>query len=120
MTESARLTDTEVPFDRSLQRLLVIIVAFNILPHVLTVPFWVTVLSFGAIFWKWIYLSRGFSLPKRRYLNSTAILTGLGVFLQYQTIIGQEPASSLLVVLASLKLLETNRYRDAMLVIFTG
>jgi protein-glutamine gamma-glutamyltransferase len=120
MIEPTRPMETEAPFDRSLQRLLVIIVAFNIMPHILTVPIWVTAFCFGAFAWKWLYLSRGLSLPKRRYLNSLAIFAGLGIFVQYQTIIGQEPASSLLVVLASLKLLETNRYRDAMLVIFTG
>jgi protein-glutamine gamma-glutamyltransferase len=120
MIDAIRSKDTEVPFDRNLQRLLVIIVAFNIMPHILTVPIWVTALCFGALVWKWLYLSRGLSLPKRRYLNSLAILAGFGIFVQYRTIIGQEPASSLLVVLASLKLVETNRYRDAMLVIFTG
>ena len=120
MSTQKIVAEKEPALDSELQRLLAIIVAFNILPHIATVPIWLTFLSLGAIGWKLLYLKRGMTLPNRVYLNTIAALASIGVYIQYQTLLGQEPASALLVVLASLKLLETNRYRDAMLVIFTG
>ncbi|MEK7357062.1 MAG: DUF3488 domain-containing protein, partial [Bdellovibrionota bacterium] len=58
--------------------------------------------------------------PPRWLLWMIVIASAIGVFATYGTIIGQEAASALLVVLTSAKLLETNRYRDAMIVIFTS
>lgn len=108
------------PWDRNLQFLLALIIAFNLAPHALTVPLWVTSLAAIAIAWKIFYLTRGFALPAKKILNAATLGGTLGVFSTYSTLLGQEPASALLVVMASLKLLETNRYRDAMLVIFTS
>lgn len=110
----------EKPWDKNLQLLLVLIVGFNTLPHMTEIPFWVTAITFFCLGWKMLYLFRGFPLPQRRLLWSGSVLVGVGVFVQYGTILGQEAASALLVFLASSKLLETNRYRDAMLVIFTS
>jgi transglutaminase-like putative cysteine protease len=110
----------EKPWDKNLQLLVVFIVAFNLAPHVTTMPLWVSLTCAVCIIWKAIYLTRGFQLPKRWILAVATGLGALGVFMSFSTLLGQEAASALLVVMASLKLLETNRYRDAMLVTFTS
>lgn len=107
-------------WDKNLQLMLVSIVGFNILPHILDVPPWITALSMLCLLWKTLYLTRGTKLPPRWLLWVFVLGGSGGVFLQYETLIGQEAASALLVFLASSKLLETNQYRDAMLVIFTS
>lgn len=111
---------SEQQWDKHLQILLVMIVGFNLIPHTLDIPPWVTAASVSCLLWKLLSLVRGWSLPKQRYLIGLTVLSTAGVFYSYRTLLGQEPASTLLVLLASLKLLETNRYRDGMLVILTS
>jgi transglutaminase-like putative cysteine protease len=110
----------EQAWDKNLQLLLVAIIAFNILPHMSEIPVWSTGISFAFLIWKLLSLYRGVARPPRWLLYPVAFGCSVGVFFEYGTIIGQEPASALLVTLASAKLLETNRYRDAMFVIFTS
>ncbi len=110
----------EQAWDKNLQLLLVLIIAFNVLPHISSIPVWATVIAFLFLGWKTASLLRGIPRPPRWFLYVTSLACSIGVFLEYHTILGQEPASALLVTLASAKLLETNRYRDAMFVIFTA
>jgi len=108
------------PWDKNLQLMLAALLAFNLWPHVQLVPVWVTVMAVICIGWKILYLTRGFQLPKRWIVQTASVLAAGGVFGTYSTILGQEAAGALLVAMSSLKLLETNRYRDAMLVVFTS
>ncbi len=110
----------EQAWDKNLQLLLVLIIAFNILPHMSEIPLWTTLVSFAFLIWKLLSLYRNVPRPPRWLLYPVALACSIGVFFNYGSIIGQEPAAALLVVLASAKLLETNRYRDAMFVIFTS
>ena len=110
----------EQAWDKNLQLLLVAIIAFNVLPHVSSIPVWTTAIAFLFLAWKALSLFRNIWRPPRLLLYAVAFGCSVGVFFEYQTIIGQEAASALLVTLASAKLLETNRYRDAMFVIFTA
>jgi protein-glutamine gamma-glutamyltransferase len=114
------LIHREKPWDKNLQLLLALIVAFNVAPHVIHVPAWITALALVCFSWKYLYLSQGVPLPQRWLLAVAAVVASAGCFIHYGTILGHQAASGLLVCLASLKLLETNRYRDAMLVIFTS
>lgn len=108
------------PWDRNLQLLLVTVIAVNLAPHATIVPLWISALSAVCLAWKTLYLTRGWPLPRRSVLVVAAALCLTGVLFSYGTLIGQEAAGALLVLMASLKLLETNRYRDAMLIIFTS
>lgn len=110
----------EKPWDKNLQTLLAMVVAINILPHAWSAPIWASLVGIACVIWKVLYLNRGVALPKRSILGAGAILASIGTWFEYNTILGVDAASCLLVTLASLKLLETNRYRDAMLVIFTS
>lgn len=107
-------------WSKNLQLLLVAIIAFNVLPHISSIPIWTTAIALTFLVWKVLALVRGLPRPPRWFLWSCSIACMIGVFFEYRTILGQEAASALLVTLASAKLLETNRYRDAMFVIFTS
>ncbi|MES2855803.1 MAG: DUF3488 and DUF4129 domain-containing transglutaminase family protein [Bdellovibrionota bacterium] len=110
----------ERPWDKSLQLLLLGIVAFNAIPHFFEVPLWASLASAILLIWKFLYLQRGLWRPPKRVLWAIAIAGSIGVVIEYRTVIGQDAAAALLVILASCKLLETNRYRDAMFVVFTS
>jgi transglutaminase-like putative cysteine protease len=114
------MRDSNQLWDKSIQLLLVMIVGFNLIPHTLYLPPWVTAVTGSALIWKTLILLRGYQKPQRWLVLSITVAGTIGILLSYHTIIGQEPASALLVMLASLKLLETNRYRDAMLVTFVS
>ena len=110
----------EKTWDKEIQLLLVAIIAFNILPHMADIPIWTSAIAYFFLAWKTLALLRGLVRPPRWFLWSISVLCSVGVAFEYQTIFGHEAASALLVILASAKLLETNRYRDAMFVIFTA
>ncbi|RYZ63234.1 MAG: DUF3488 domain-containing protein, partial [Proteobacteria bacterium] len=110
----------EQTWDKNIQLLLVAIIAFNILPHMADIPIWTSAISYFFLAWKALALTRGLARPPRWLLWSISMACSVGVFFEYKTILGHEAASALLVTLASAKLLETNRYRDAMFVIFTA
>lgn len=116
----ARATHSEEPWDRGLQILLVMIVAFNLIPHTLVLPPWITACCATALIWKLLILLRGLARPPRLMLSVATVAFSVGVFMSFHTLVGQEAAGALLALLASLKLLETNRYRDAMMITFVS
>lgn len=109
---------TKAP-DKQFQFLLILVVAFNLIPHTFTLPPWTTASAALLMVWAGMHLYRGWALPNSWVRTGLAALGAGAVALQWQTIVGQEPATALLIILASLKLLESTRYRDAMLMIFT-
>jgi transglutaminase-like putative cysteine protease len=106
--------------DKDIQLLLVLIIAYNIIPHADLVPLWVDAIALLMLGWKVLHLTRGVAIPPRWLLWSISATSSLGVYFEFGTLLGPEAASAILVCLASSKLLETNRYRDAMFVIFTS
>ena len=103
---------------REAQGLLVGLVAFNVVPHALDAPPWILAVSAVFLVWKALHLSRGIPVPSRTFSNFLAGFSVLGVVAQYGTVIGQEAATALLLLLGSLKVLDSTKYRDSMLVIF--
>ncbi|MBN8541302.1 MAG: DUF3488 domain-containing transglutaminase family protein [Deltaproteobacteria bacterium] len=107
-------------WDRPFQTLLLAVLAVNIASHVLYVPWWILALSVTSLGWKLGHLYKGWVLPPKRWLYLAAAAVGSVVIWEYKTAFGHEAATPTLVFLASIKLLETNRDRDAMFVIITS
>jgi hypothetical protein len=107
-------------WDRPFQTLLLAVLAVNIASHVFYVPWWILLLSAISLGWKLGHLYQGWVLPPRRWLYLSAAVVGSVVIWEYKTAFGHEAATPTLVFLASIKLLETNRDRDAMFVIITS
>ncbi len=108
------------PPGKQIQLLLLLVVGFNVIPHTFELPPWVTATSITFLLWTSLHLFKNVALPPP-WLRALLVACGVGgVFFQWQTILGQEPATALLVYLASLKTLEATRYRDAMIIVFTS
>jgi protein-glutamine gamma-glutamyltransferase len=107
-------------WDRPFQSLLLSVLAVNILSHALNVPWWILLLSAISLVWKIGHLYRGWPLPGKRFIYLTGVVVGGAVIWEYKTAFGHEAATPTLVFLTSLKLLETNRDRDARFVIVTS
>ena len=88
-----------------------------VLPHVPRLPLWITlfVTCLGTVH---LLMQRaGHSLSRWLVFGLTLAGTG-GVFLYYQTLLGRDAGVTLLVVMVTLKLLESRRPRDAFVLIF--
>lgn len=107
-------------WDRPFQTMLIAVLGVNVLAHATVVPWWVLLASGIALAWKVGHLYFGWPLPRKRVLYSAGFLIGGWIVWENQTILGYEAATPFLVFLASLKLLETNRDRDAKFIIVTS
>lgn len=88
-----------------------------VLPHVPRLPLWVTLFAACLGTLHLIVRRAGHSLT--RWLVIGLTLTGAsGVFLHYHTLLGRDAGVALLVVMVTLKLLESRRPRDAFVLIF--
>jgi transglutaminase-like putative cysteine protease len=89
-------------------------------PHVLHLPWWVIALTIVLFAWR-IHLGHDrLTLPNRWLIVFIALASLIGVFLTYRSVFGREAGVALLVIMLGLKLLESHRLRDAMLLTFLG
>lgn len=86
--------------------------------HVTHLPAWVSLLLVAAIAWRWTADRRGAALPPRWLRNLVAVAAVIAVLATYRTINGVEAGTALLVLAASLKLLETRTARDLTILAF--
>jgi transglutaminase-like putative cysteine protease len=87
-------------------------------PHAERVPWWLTLLTATLIAWR-LYLSRvRLPLPHRAVLFLIVVGATAGVYLHYGVLFGRDAGVALLVVMLTLKVLETRTVRDGMLLIF--
>lgn len=107
-------------WDRPFQSLLLSVLAINIAAHVTHIPQWILFASIAALAWKLGHLYYGAKLPPRWSLFAVGAIASVGIAFEYDTVFGYEAATPLLVFLASLKTLETNKDRDAMFIIVTS
>jgi transglutaminase-like putative cysteine protease len=100
------------------QRWMLTALSVVILPHAVRLPWWITLFALGMGGAHILLLRHpGWKVP--RALLFAATLTGAsGVFLQYGTWLGRNAGVALLLVMATLKLLELRGSRDVLLVIF--
>ncbi|MCC5868121.1 MAG: DUF3488 domain-containing transglutaminase family protein [Gammaproteobacteria bacterium] len=88
------------------------VLAAATLPHLGHLPGWVPLLLGVCVLWRLGVSSHGLRVPPGWLRILLAFLCFLGVLATYRTINGLHPGSALLVVMMALKLLETQRSRD--------
>ncbi len=91
------------------------LIAFHFLLYILDIPVWVAVASFSALFYRVLVEKQILKLPGLSIKLPLVIFSVVGVVIEYRTILGQEPATSLLILAVSLKVLESVRYRDVLI-----
>lgn len=90
------------------------------LPHLLRLPLWISALIAILIGWRLYRAHLRLPSPAKWLLVIVAIGASAGVLLQYRTLFGREAGVALLLIMLSLKLLETRSQRDGMLLGFLG
>lgn len=81
---------------------------------------WALILSIALIFCRFAVEKNWCNCPNKFWINTFAV-TALGLVLfQFRTFTGQEPSSTFLVLLASIRILDFRKERDEKLLIFMG
>jgi len=89
-------------------------------PHAERLPLWLTVIA--AVFCGWrLYLARmRLELPARWLMIFIVAAGSAATYLEYRTLFGRDAGVALLVLMISLKLMETRTQRDGMVLAFIG
>ena len=109
----------EAPVDSTSQLLwLMFAVMVAGVPHALYVQPWVPLTVLMLTVWRMIAAIKRWKLPGLLIRVPLTLLGFVAVFLTYRQISGLDAGSSLLLVMTSLKLLETRGHRDRAIVVF--
>jgi transglutaminase-like putative cysteine protease len=100
--------------------LLLLTLALVLAAHSPNLPFWVTLTSLGFGAWRYLLNRYQWAMPSTWTLIAINVLIALGLLLTFRHLFGRDASLSLLVVMSSLKLLETKTPRDFILMIFIG
>lgn len=92
-------------------------IALAAAPHVQRVPIWVTSLACAALLWRSWATWKGDRLPRRWLLIPLTLLTIVGIYLSYRTLLGRDAGVTLLIVLLAFKMLEARQPRDVALAV---
>jgi transglutaminase-like putative cysteine protease len=86
-------------------------------PHSPRLPWWLNLIALILIAWR-VYLGLSERALPKKWLLALFVVCGLfGVYFTYRTIFGRDSGVALLVLFLSLKLLELNNERDAMVLV---
>jgi transglutaminase-like putative cysteine protease len=89
-----------------------------IAPHAEHLPLWVSGLCAGLLLWRTWLTYGDKALPKRWLLMLVTFAGTAGIIFNYHTMLGREAGVTLLVMLATLKLMELRKPRDAMVLVY--
>ena len=96
------------------------VIAWVILPHLLHLPLWCSVMAGAVLLWRARLAWTGGKLPSRWIVSGLlALATGLTLWGE-RALLGKEAGVTMLVVLLTLKTLELRARRDALVVFFLG
>ncbi len=97
---------------------LLLCILMVIAPHAEHLPLWVSSLCAGLLLWRTYLAYSGKALPKRWLLALITFAGTVGIVIEFNTLFGREASVTLLVLLATLKLMELHKARDAMVLIY--
>jgi len=89
-------------------------------PHVTHLEPWVTALAAVVALWRLAAEHYGWRLPGRWVRAAVALAATTAIALSYRALTGLDAGTALLVLMASLKLLETRTPRDHVVLVFIG
>lgn len=101
-------------------RWLLLSLALVMAMHVAHLAVWVSIFiaTFGG--WRYLVEKNNWHLPRLWLLMPITLLAALGVLVTYHGLFGRDASVALLAVMLSLKLMETRKQRDYVLLIFAG
>ena len=102
----------------SLIYLLLLSIAMVIAPHLEHLPYWVSLLCAVVLLWRAFLVYTHKPLPAHKLLIVLTVASISGIAIEFQTVFGREVGVTLLVLLATLKLMELRKTRDVMALVF--
>jgi transglutaminase-like putative cysteine protease len=84
----------------------------TLLPHLLRLPIWVSLVFFACLAWRWLANQRTWYVPGTILRGLVTGLFCVAIFKEYGTLLGRDAGTSLVVGLAGLKFLELRTLRD--------
>lgn len=99
-------------------RLVYILVAVNVLAHIGDLPIWIIGYAMVFIIWRWLHDVTSIYCPGRWGAAFFGVVGSVGIWFQFNKLIGDPASSALLVVMIALKTLEVRAYRDLMSVTY--
>jgi len=106
------MADSAVPLPRSTQRWMLATAAVTLLPHLFFVQGWLGALAVAILAWHGVRLWRTQAPPPRAIIIMLALGAGGAILLSFGSLLGKDPGVALLMLLLSLKLLESKQGRD--------
>ncbi len=88
-----------------------------ILPHLLNLPAWISAMIVSVLAWRLLASFLGWSLPPRPLRLALAVAAVVGVFFTFGRLNGLNAGSALILSMLAMKLLETSRPRDLVVLI---
>lgn len=98
-------------------RALMVALALVFLPFFLDLPLWVVALALGLLGWRWMTLSRGWPMMSLPVMFVVVAGAAFGVWQEFGSVAGRDGGVSVLLVLLGLKLNESRKTRDALLLV---
>ena len=98
--------------------LLLFATALTVAPHATHLPLWASAIFFLLFAWRFALVLSGRQLPGSLVLGVAGIACLAGVLAQYHTLVGREPAVTVLVLMLGLKLMEMRARRDLFVVTY--
>lgn len=89
-------------------------------PHTMRLPLWLTALAVALCGWRWYLARMRLALPARWLMIFLALAGAAATYLDYRTLFGRDAGVALLVLMISLKLMETRVQRDGMVLACIG
>jgi transglutaminase-like putative cysteine protease len=99
---------------------LLAVIAWVMLPHVVHLPWWCTLLAVVVLAWRGVLAVTARPLPGRGWLLALLAVTIVGTWTTHRTVLGRDAGVTLIVALLALKTLELRAKRDAFVVFFLG
>ncbi len=109
-----------LPRDSRDTLLLLLVIAWVLLPQTANLPLWCSALATGVLVWRGYLAVNNQPLPGRWWLLGLLAITVGATLLTHRTLLGRDAGVTLLVVLLTLKTLELRARRDAFVVFFLG
>jgi len=94
-----------------------LVLAGGMLLHFDRLPLWVSAVTFALIAWRLSASTRAVSLPGKLVRALVALALVVAAFVQFHTLNGLIPGTALLILMTSIKLLETHNRRDYYIVV---
>lgn len=91
-----------------------------LMPHTLRIPFWLTLYCLTLLCWRLFIDKTQRQLPNKIIKFLLLVIGIVGILISYQTIVGLNAGSAVLILMFFLKLTELKNNRDAFVVIFLG